>query len=200
MEKFLVAWPPGALAYGNPDEVQHSAKAIFFIVGLVFSSPANAQSDRRISISAGLQANATVYDQFKSNNKAGIGINLKTFVKLSHRIDALFEVTGDVYGGTKVALIDDDGNFIDDGKDGAIVGIQGGVSYRITNGFRATLTTGVCILDGDSHFAFRPGAIFIPGQSKRVRFNLSFTNVSQNVSGYKTDFGYLSFGIGFRII
>jgi hypothetical protein len=156
------------------------------------------QKERIVSTFLSIQGSVTQYDRTKSNNSGAFGFGVQATINTKTWIRPTVEVNGDLSGGTKELITTNDGKIIESKQE--VLGIYAGPLFQPIDWMFVSATAGNSIYNDKSHFGIRPSIGFFPFHHQRVEAKASFTYICQRDDISNKSFGYLSFGIGIKII
>jgi hypothetical protein len=163
---------------------------------IVLTGNAVAQKNKPLKITLLGQGNFGVYDETLSNNSGGIGLGLNIAYHLKGKVHPLLELNGDLFAGTKEAIVNQDGRIYE--SKSQMGSIYAGPQFQLSKRFFASTTAGVSFFNDNAHLGIRPslGYQFTPNGHWLLK--TSFTHIFKAEAISENPFGYLSLAIGFR--
>ncbi|HUS03858.1 MAG TPA: hypothetical protein VMY77_19090 [Chitinophagaceae bacterium] len=171
----------------------------FTCILLSFISVQSVTAQRKVSSYFSLQYNKTIYDITSGNNPSGVGLGLEAYFNTKSKFKPVIDITAHVYlEDDKVLRMDGYGREILDV--GAMINVFAGVLFQPTERTFLSLLAGPSFINGAS-FGIKPSIGFYFDKRQKIMAKMSFINIfNRNTdTEFKSDFGSMSFAIGFKL-
>jgi hypothetical protein len=171
----------------------------FFLTAAILLELFNfCQAQKKMSIFIQGHVNNTFYDRTISNNAVGFGGSLQLFLNTNSGIHPTIEASSDIFGGTKELYVtaNDAPIFAKE----TVGSILGGADLTISKNAFFGILTGLSFFNSQSFFTLKPSAEIRFPANHRFTFKIAFVHIFQHDYISNQPFGYLSTGLGIRII
>lgn len=165
------------------------------LTSLLISLQLSGQSDHKISIYAKMEGNYILYDEAMGNSP-GFGTGVEIDVNLNSGLRMFLDLNCDFFPANDLQTFVDG---VELEKKKTVPTVFIGTSYPVFRNFYISLEAGPTFINSDVYLGIKPGISYFLDKKQRMGVALSLTHIFEADHSEDGSFGYVNFGLVFRI-